>query len=34
MNSNNSHLLGGIALVLVLLAARRSPEVAPAQGSD
>jgi len=34
MNSNNSHLLGGIALVLVLLAARRAPEVAPAQGSD
>src|SRR5437763_396837 len=34
MNLNSSRVLGGITLALVLMAARRAPVGAPAQGSD
>jgi hypothetical protein len=34
MNFNSSRLLGGAALALALVAARRAPSVAAAQGSD
>jgi hypothetical protein len=34
MNSNSSRLLGAVTLALVLIAARRAPNVVPTQGSD
>jgi hypothetical protein len=34
MHRKSSRLLGGITLALMLVAARRAPSVAPAQGSD